>query len=154
LKKIPAFLRIFTVVLAIIVLTSTYGCRAGDISRPGETPAPVSPPSLDWPMFRGNLPRTGAAASTITLPLTQKWTFQGDNVIMSSPAIAGGRVFISSYALDAASGNKLWEFPTDGAVTNSPAVSGGRVFLGSYEMKIYARDAATGKKVWEFQTDN
>lgn len=155
MKKVPAFLRILTIVLTVIVLMSTYGCSAGDNNRPGETPAPTSPPpSLDWPMFHGNLAHTGTAASTITLPLTQKWTFRDDNLVMSSPSVAGGRVYISSYALDAATGNKSWEFQTDGAVTNSPAVSGGRVFLGSYEMKIYARDAATGKKVWEFPTDN
>jgi hypothetical protein len=156
LKKAPAFLRLFIVVLTtIILLTATYGCATGEKNAPGETTAPTSPPpSTDWPMFRGDTRHSGAAASTVTLPLSLKWTFTGDNIVMSSPAVVGNRIYISSYALDAATGKKLWEFPTDGPPTNSPAVSGGRVYIGSYEMKIFALDAATGKKIWEFLTDN
>jgi hypothetical protein len=154
LKKVPVFLWVF-VVLMTIILTSSYGCGAGEKNEPKETPAPTStPPSLDWPMFRSNSQHTGVATSTITLPLTLRWTFQAGDVLMSSPAVSGDRLFVDSYALDATTGKKLWEFQTEGPVTTSPAVSGGRVFVGSYEMKIYALDATTGKKLWEFQTDN
>ena len=105
-------------------------------------------------MFRCNPQHTGVTTSAITLPLTPKWSFQAGNVLMSSPAVSGDRLFVGSYALRAATGKKLWEFQTEGPVTTSPAVSGDLVFVGSYEMKIYALNAATGKKVWEFQTDN
>ena len=94
------------------------------------------------------------AISTITLPLTQQWSFEVGDVLMSSPAVSGDRLFVDSYALVAATGKKLWEFQTEGIVTTSPAVSAGMVFVGSYEMKIYGLDNATGKKLWEFQTDN
>jgi outer membrane protein assembly factor BamB len=105
-------------------------------------------------MFRYNSQHTGVAISTITLPLTLQWSFETGDVLMSSPAVSGDRLFVGSYALVAATGKKLWEFQTEGPVTTSPAVSGDLVFVGSYEMNIYALNAATGKKLWEFQTDN
>jgi outer membrane protein assembly factor BamB len=60
----------------------------------------------------------------------------------SSPALAGGRVFVGSndgklYVLDAATGQKKWEFDAGDAITASPAIAGGRVVVGSADGRIY-----------------
>jgi len=79
------------------------------------------------------------------------------DVFLSSPAVAGGLVFVGSgdqhvYALDAATGALRWKVKTGGVVHASPAVAGGRVFIGSFDRTLYALDADTGAVQWTFQT--
>jgi outer membrane protein assembly factor BamB len=59
------------------------------------------------------------------------WTFTTRARVDSSPAIAGGRVFVGSndgrvYGLDLASGKKVWEYEAASPVTSSPAVAKAR----------------------------
>ncbi|HEX6570776.1 MAG TPA: PQQ-binding-like beta-propeller repeat protein [Steroidobacteraceae bacterium] len=75
---------------------------------------------------------------------------------VSSPAVAGGRVYFGSgdgnvYAVDAKSGLLQWKFTTGDVVHGSPAVVTGTVYVGSYDGKFYALDAATGQPRWSFQ---
>ena len=77
--------------------------------------------------------------------------------ILSSPAVAGSRVYVGSndgniYALDAATGIKLWNFTTGDAIWSSPAVADGVVYVGSNDDNVYALDAATGAKLWNYTT--
>jgi len=79
------------------------------------------------------------------------------DVFLSSPAVAGGLVFVGSgdqhvYALDAATGALRWKVKTGGVVHASPAVADGRVFIGSFDRTLYALDAGTGAIQWTFQT--
>ena len=80
--------------------------------------------------------------------LASKWdtSFGGDSFV-SSPAIAGGVIYIgglgthsdgSLYALDAHTGAELWSSGTSGQIQSSPAVADGRVFVGSGDGKLYA----------------
>ena len=77
------------------------------------------------------------------------WTFATRARVDSSPAVAGGRVYIGSsdgrlYVLDLATGQKQWEFDAGAAITASPAIAGGRVVVGSQDGVIYClRLAAT-----------
>ena len=53
------------------------------------------------------------------------WKFVTRARVDSSPAVAGGRVFVGSndgklYVLDAATGQKQWEFDAGDAITASP----------------------------------
>jgi len=90
--------------------------------------------------------------------LTVKWkTLTGDKVI-SSPAIADGRVFVGSddrkvYALDAATGAVLWTVSTGRMVRSGPAYENGTVFVGSVDQKLYAINASTGAVKWKTTTD-
>ncbi len=123
----------------------------------------------DFPLFRGNIHRTGYLAEGPQPPLEKLWTFatrHGRARIEAFPAVddglssavlAGGRVFVGGhdgylYALDAASGEKLWEFETGGRVVSTPAVAGGRVFFGSADNYIYALDAADGTLIWKAES--
>jgi len=91
--------------------------------------------------------------------LTKKWTYSTGSHIISSPAVAGGVVYVGisynhMYALDAATGKIKWAYSTGASqVNDSPAVVGGVVYVGSSEdHTLYALDAATGKKKWAYQT--
>lgn len=79
----------------------------------------------------------------------------------SSPAVAGGLVYIGSgsnvYALDALDGKKVWtrKLGTGSAVVNSsPTVDGDRLFIGDWNLGNNGRylclDALTGKVLWQF----
>jgi outer membrane protein assembly factor BamB len=80
--------------------------------------------------------------------------------IQSSPAVAGGRVFVGSrdghlYAVDAASGRLVWRVDHEMSWVNaSPAVTGGLVIAGSSDGHfVQAVDAKTGKERWRVATD-
>jgi outer membrane protein assembly factor BamB len=70
------------------------------------------------------------------------WTFATRARVESSPAIAGGRVFVGSndgrfYVLSLATGAKLWEFNAGAAVSSSPAIANGRVVVGAQDGRLY-----------------
>ncbi len=96
--------------------------------------------------------------------MTQLWSFTTGAAIFSSPAVAGGMVYLGSgdqnlYAFDAtchSSCQPLWSFTTEGSITSSPAVAGGMVYVGSfaYDGKFYAFDATCRsgcQPLWYFQ---
>lgn len=79
------------------------------------------------------------------------------DVFLSSPAIAGGVVYLGSgdqhvYALDLKTGALRWKFRTGDVVHASPAVEGGLVYIGSWDRTFYALDSATGALRWSFLT--
>jgi len=70
------------------------------------------------------------------------WTFATRARVESSPAIAGGRVYVGSndgmfYVLDLANGSKLWEFNAGGPLSASPAIANGRIVIGSQDGRLY-----------------
>jgi len=109
-------------------------------------------------MFRGNAEHTGAYGATGVPNFTGvKWQFHTMGQVLSSPAIAGDKLYFGSsdhslYALDLSTGALKWKFKSDGRITSSPAVSANVVYFGSFDGKFYAVDAATGQLKWKFQT--
>ena len=109
-------------------------------------------------MFRGNPQHTGVyQAGGVPKFSKVKWKFHTNGSVFSSPAVAGGVVYVGSsdgilYAVDLESGTLKWKFPTGSRVASSPAVDGGVVFFASYDGNFYAVDTATGKKQWSFKT--
>jgi len=89
------------------------------------------------------------------------WSFATAKYISSSPAVAGGMVYVGShdkklYAFDATCRNAcqpLWSFATGGDITSSPAVASGMVYVFSDDGKLYAFDATCRKAcqpLWSF----
>ena len=67
------------------------------------------------------------------------WTFATRARVESSPAIAGGRVFVGSndgrfYVLNLNTGAKLWEFTAGAPLSASPAIANGRIVIGSQDL--------------------
>ena len=92
----------------------------------------------------------------------RKWRVQVQGTprdIVSSPAVADGKVFFGSldnwiYALNATSGAQIipgWPQATQGDVTSSPAVADGKVFVGSDDGKVHAY-LVSGAKIGSFTT--
>ena len=70
------------------------------------------------------------------------WTFATQARVESSPAIAGGRVFVGSndgrfYVLNLTTGAKLWEFTAGAPLSASPAIARGRIVIGSQDGRLY-----------------
>jgi len=85
------------------------------------------------------------------------WNFTTEGEVASSPAIAGGNLYVGSgdnkvYALNAQDGSLVWSFATGGDVASSPAVADDVVFVGSYDGKVYALDATEGACIWSYAT--
>ena len=70
------------------------------------------------------------------------WTFATRARVESSPAIAGGRVFVGSndgrfYVLNLDTGAKLWEFDAGAPLSASPAIANGRIVIGSQDGRLF-----------------
>jgi outer membrane protein assembly factor BamB len=70
------------------------------------------------------------------------WSFETRARVESSPAIAGGRVFVGSndgrfYVLSLSDGAKLWEFNAGSPLSASPAIANGRIVIGSQDGRLY-----------------
>ena len=122
--------------------------------------APVRPIVVgpgDWPGSRGGPSLTGVAVGSLSDKLTLKWRVKTGSAIKSSPAIAGGVVFIGSgddkvYAIELASGKPIWTHKAGGSVDSGPLVHDGRVYVGCKDGSLYALDAATGRQKWRVET--
>jgi eukaryotic-like serine/threonine-protein kinase len=78
----------------------------------------------------------------ISLDGKAAWTFATRSRVESSPAIAGGRVYVGSndgrfYVLGLNDGAKLWEFDAGAALSASPAIANGRIVIGSQDGRLY-----------------
>jgi outer membrane protein assembly factor BamB len=114
--------------------------------------------SQDAVMFRGNPQHTGVYQAVGVSRFNKvKWKFHTNGSVFSSPAVAGGVIYVGSgdgnlYAVDLESGGLKWKFPTASRIPSSPAVDAGVVFFVSYDGSLYAVDTTTGKKKWSFKT--
>ena len=116
-------------------------------------------PADTWPQFRGNPALTGATEATLPAELTLQWTYEADEAIDSSAAIADGTVYVGTWAgsviaLDLATGEERWVYKTGdmGIGESSPAVAEGLVFVGDLGGVFHAIDAETGEARWTFET--
>jgi outer membrane protein assembly factor BamB len=120
--------------------------------RPGAQPAASS----DWPTYRHDAARSGTASTSVPADLAPAWKKKIGGRL-SSPVIAGGRVFVAEvdahavHALDAVSGERLWQFDAGGRVDSPPTVFEGRVLFGSSDGYVYALRAADGELAWRFR---
>lgn len=109
-------------------------------------------------MFRGNLQHAGIYDATGVPKFNNvKWKFHTDGLVLSSPAVVNGTVYVGStdhnlYAIDSETGALKWKFKTGSRVTSSPAVSGGLIYFGSLDGNFYALDVAAGQLKWKFQS--
>ena len=150
--------------------------RPGDRSRAAAAVPAVPAPggTEEWPMFGGNLARTGRVrAGSGGVEGVVKWIFTDPEAgvadLASSPAVVGNRIYTGSaqasvfdttgmvYCVDANTGKRIWQFQTAKQVFSSPAVVKGRVYVGEglhtdLDCKVYCLDAATGKKLWATPT--
>lgn len=85
----------------------------------------------------------------------EKWHFDTQGIVRSTPAVADGLVYFGSYdnhvyAVDAKTGALRWKFDTLEPVVSSPLVADRTVYIGSRSSDLFAFDAATGKVKWKY----
>ncbi len=113
----------------------------------------------NWPMFRGAPSLTGISSAELPKPLNLLWSFDAEDSIESSAAIADNTVYVASmdaslYAIELSTGKQRWRYSTAGPVQeSSPCVQDGVVYVGDLNGILHAVDAATGKKIWTFETE-
>lgn len=82
-------------------------------------------------------------AFNITNDGSELWHIDVGAQVLSTPAVADGRVYFGSndgrvYAVNATSGSHIWNYSIGSAVQSSPAIVGGIVYVGSANNKLYA----------------
>jgi outer membrane protein assembly factor BamB len=82
------------------------------------------------------------------------WSFPTGGSIESTPAVAGGLVYVSSddgnlYALNASTGLQVWSYPVGGGLS-SPAVARGVLYVCLSGGTLVALNAAAGTLLWSF----
>jgi outer membrane protein assembly factor BamB len=99
--------------------------------------------------------REPIAPAPAAIPVTKhQWEFRAEGKISSSPVVADGKVFVTSwdqhlYALDAKDGRVVWSYKTANAIASSPAVDQGIVFVAGHDGIVHAVDAASGELKWK-----
>ena len=91
-----------------------------------------------------------------------KWTYPAGNLIVGSPAVDGGTVYVGSlgdlarpgyiHAVDPATGQRKWRFEAPGGFWTSPCCYKGLVLMGARDGVFYAVDAQSGLPKWRYTT--
>ncbi|MCD6303826.1 MAG: PQQ-binding-like beta-propeller repeat protein, partial [Planctomycetes bacterium] len=111
----------------------------------------------DWPTYRHDAARSGRSSCIVPAELKRTWQARLSDVPLSSPVIAGGRVFVAAaerhevIAADAGSGKTLWRFTAGGRVDSPPTIWAGRAIFGCADGWIYCLRAADGALAWRFR---
>jgi len=118
----------------------------------GPAPAPD-----DWPMYRHDEARSGAAICDIRPDgMARAWKVRVAPGL-TQPVIAAGRVYVASkdthtvYALDAGTGRILWTYTAGGPVDSPPVQYRGLLLFGCRDGKVYALRARDGAVAWIFR---
>ncbi len=123
-----------------------------------DSPPPISTP---WRSFRGDDHNSGRRAGTVPDSPKLLWTFDLKDEVLSTAAIADGKVFIGTsegglacLELKSAekSGKELWRFKLEAKIESSPTIHDGRVYFGDFAGIFHALDAKSGAEAWKFDT--
>ncbi len=151
-------MRLLTTMLHVSVLSAAL-LPVPAFGQDGSPGVATTAPADAWPQFRGNPSLTGVSEATLAEELTLLWTYEADEAIDSSAAIADGTVYVGTWAgtliaLDLATGEERWTYTTGdlGIGESSPAVAGDLVFIGDLGGVLHAVDTATGTARWTFET--
>jgi outer membrane protein assembly factor BamB len=138
----------------LLVLSLLQGAAAADEAAPADA----------WPMARGCPSGTGRSATTLRLPLQEKWHRSLEKTAFGAvPAIAGGMIFLGDldgtfHAFDLATGTTKWTFKAEAAGFSSAAAvslipAQPLVVVGDDTGIVRAFDRLTGKVIWEYETE-
>lgn len=109
----------------------------------------------DWPTYRQNPRRTGAAGTKVPDELSQRWEVEV-GAALTPPVVAKGRLLVAAkdrhtvHALDADTGKSLWRFTAGGRIDSPPTVHGSLVLFGSTDGRVYCLRLSDGREVWRF----
>lgn len=100
--------------------------------------------AADWPMYRGDLSRSGATSEVVKAPFRPRWIYSAPSAPPVSWSTADGRVIEGKLL-----GHQV---KYDDAI--HPVIMGERVYFGSsVDHQLHCFDLAKGTEVWSFYTD-
>ena len=155
--------RLYAMILGWVIVT------AGGWTIPkhlvGEE-TPKAQLSSDWPAFRNGFDLQGVAGSPLPDKLELLWKHPAGEMVVGSPAISQGRVYIGSLkgemlCLDLQTGKPVWTYRT---ITDTdpnsfapgfkcaPTLTDKLVLAGDEDGVFHAIDRKTGKQVWQYKT--
>jgi outer membrane protein assembly factor BamB len=121
----------------------------------GQVRGPASA-SADWPTYRHDEGRSGAASTTVSPSLAVAWQVPLGGRL-TPPTVAAGNLYVASidthtlHALDAGTGKPSWSFVAGGRIDSPPTYYRGLVLFGSADGYVYALRAADGVLAWRFR---
>jgi outer membrane protein assembly factor BamB len=150
--------------MAVMASTPTYPLPANtpDSERLVKGPAfadaieETEADAADWPTYRGDNARSGAAKSDLKADLAMAWEVKLTPPL-STTTTAAGLTYVSEvdkhtlHAFDAATGKPAWHFIAGGRIDSPPTYWKGRVFFGGKDGHVYCLRASDGALVWKFQ---
>lgn len=123
----------------------------------GSPPAKESDHAEDWPIYRGGMRRSNAAASILPASVKPLWSAKLGRSKLTQATIAYGMAFVaepstrSVMAVDAITGKPRWTYVADGKVDFAPALHQGLCLFSTHAGTVYALDAKTGLEVWRLR---
>ena len=114
--------------------------------------------SDDWLSFRGNPQLTGVATGELPENLELLWTFETEDGIESTAAIAAGTAYVGTldgclYAINLENGGLKWKYQASGEIKSSPTVFRNVVHFGDGMGVFHAVDTQTGEPRWTFEAE-
>jgi outer membrane protein assembly factor BamB len=145
--------RSLKVLCCLVLLLLLFLCM-GPI---GQSSAMRTRSATEVNQFRGDNSNSGVCESKGIPTDEQVWKFKTDNMVYSTPAVVGGKVYFGShdnsvYCVDMATGIEVWRFATEDPVESSPLVRAGKCYIGSGDGNVYCLNAGYGTDQWRFET--
>ncbi|MCY3012704.1 MAG: PQQ-binding-like beta-propeller repeat protein [Planctomycetota bacterium] len=115
-----------------------------------------SQPKGDWPTFRHDPARSGAASTAIDAKVQKKWSIPLGGRL-TSPVIANGKVFVAKmdehtlYAFDETEGKQLWAHTIGARIDSPPTIYKGKVVFGGADGWIYCLQSSDGSLAWRYR---
>lgn len=117
--------------------------------------------SYNWPMFRGNITRTGYTPEVLVPPLQRRWQYRVGEWVLASPIAANGIVYGAGHqnrpgqqgrlvALSAERGELIWELELAHDILTTPAILGGNMLVVASHNWLAALDPRSGHRLWDF----
>ena len=116
--------------------------------------------AYNWPLFRGNITRTGITPEEVTPPLARRWNQKVGDWLLASPVVSNGILYIGGHldrptlqgcfsAINARNGEPKWKLDFQHPLVLSACVLGGNVIFVACHNRLHALDAKTGGRLWE-----
>lgn len=122
----------------------------------GAPPSATGHSQSDWPTYRHDPGRSGAATTPLPAKLDVSWRRRPGGRL-TAPVVAGGKLFVARrdahqvIALDAAIGKDAWSFTTGGPIDSPPTVYQGLCLQGCRDGWVYCLRSVDGKLVWRLR---
>jgi len=121
----------------------------------GDHPGTAIPDS-DWPLYRHDARRSGAAGCDLPTQLEPLWRRDLGGSI-SQPVVSGDHLLLAQKeahtlrCLEAATGKPVWSYTAGGRIDSPPALHRNLVLFGSADGWIRCLRARDGELVWRFR---